>query len=229
MRKLLFCLVLLVPFWGHAQVAPLQSIAGTWTGALNIHGSSLPLVLHLTPDAQGAIHATLDSPAQGASGIRGENVTWSGLQFSLNVPSLVATYHATLGADGNVLTGTWSQGGTALPLVLRRAPKAAEWKNVKSSPIDGNWSGVLHAGTQSLRLVFHFHAVAGDRIAGTLDSLDQHAMGIPCANIQLAGKKLTLDVPAVHGGYGGTLEPDGDKLSGTWTQGAPWPLDLVRK
>jgi len=88
---------------------------------------------------------------------------------------------------------------------------------------------VLRAGDHSLRVVFHFHGAPGGKIDGSLDSLDQGAMGIPCSNVKLKGQKLTLEVPAVHGTYSGTLSADGNKLSGTWMQGAPLTLDLTRQ
>jgi hypothetical protein len=75
--------------------------------------------------------------------------------------------------------------------------------------------------------VFHFHA-APDGIAGSLDSLDQNTMGIPCGSVKLDGRKVSVDVPAVKGTYDGTLGADGKTMRGTWLQGAPLELDLTR-
>ena len=44
-------------------------ISGDWKGALNVHGNSLDLIFHITENNE-AYTATLDVPAQGASGIR---------------------------------------------------------------------------------------------------------------------------------------------------------------
>ena len=223
--------VLLAVFCGFplfAQAPSLQSLAGDWSGALAVAGTSLPLVLHLKLGSDGKLSATLDSPAQGAYGMPGSDAQLNGSSFSFAVPTVHGSYTGMVSADGKTMTGTWSQ-GKPLPLVLKQSATAAELAQVKPSPIDGDWAGVLRAGNTSLRLVLHFRAAPGSAIEGTMDSIDQGAMGIPCSNVKLKGQKLSLDVPSVHGIYEATLSADGNKLSGTWDQGAPLPLDLARQ
>lgn len=89
----------------------------------------------------------------------------------------------------------------------------------------GIWLGSLSAGPQTLRIQLRV-----DRIAGTcaLDSLDQHAFGIPCTATE-PGDLLKVEVPAVHGVYEGKLSPDAQKLDGTWSQGMPMPLSFARQ
>lgn len=210
------------PAFGQTPAA----IVGEWRGDLHAGATSLPLVLHLRVDPAGALQATLDSPAQGAYGLGGTNVVLRGRELSFDVPSVHGAYKGMLKPDGKTLTGTWTQ-AVSLPLELRQTTSAADLAQVKPSPIDGDWTGVLRAGAQSLRLAFHFRAAPGGNIGGSLDSIDQGAMEIPCANIKLEGQKLTLEVPSVHGTYEATLS--GDKLSGTWNQGQPLPLDVTRQ
>jgi len=212
---------------GPAQVTP-QTLAGDWSGSLSVGGSSLPLVLHLKIGPGGEVAATLDSPAQGASGLACSNVLIAGSTLNFDVPSVHGSYSGRMTADGKTLFGTWTQ-GKSLPLIFKQTASAAELASEKPSPIDGDWAGVLHAGDVSLRTVFHFRGAPGDKIDATLDSLDQGAMGIPCANVELKGQELSLDVPTVHGSYSGKLSADSSKISGTWTQGAPLPLELTRQ
>jgi len=222
-----FLLVFALALAALAQGPTAQRLAGEWKGSLDTGAGSLPLVLHLT-DADGKLSATLDSPAQGAYGLEGANTQLSGAKFSFEVPSVHGSYSGAVSADGKTISGTWTQGGAALKLVFTESVTAAGGTQLEPSPVDGEWSGTLHAGELSLRLVFHFHTT-GSTIACSLDSLDQGAMGIPCDDVKLNAKKLTLEVPTVHGHYSGTLSPDGNKLSGTWTQGAALPLDLTRQ
>jgi serine-type D-Ala-D-Ala carboxypeptidase/endopeptidase len=64
----------------------------------------------------------------------------------------------------------------------------------------------------------------------SLDSLDQHAQGIPCANLAVTGASLSFDVPSVRGALVGTVTDDGNTLNATWTQGgSPLPLVLTRQ
>ena len=225
---LLSCLVVIAALPALAQAPAAQSLAGDWRGELFVSGTSLPLVIHIKAAPDGKLSVTLDSPAQGGYGAPGDNVQLNGSAFSFDVPSAHGNYTGTVAADGKTISGTWSQ-GKPLKLVLKRAATAAELAQVQPSPVDGDWAGVLRAGEHSLRVAFHFQAAPGDKIEGSLDSLDQGAMGIPCSNIKLKGQKLTLEVPAVHGTYSGTLSADGSKLSGTWMQGAPLTLDLTRQ
>ena len=210
-----------------AQTPSAQNLAGDWQGDLHAGAASLPLVLHLTA-VDNKLTATLDSPAQGAYGLAGSNVQLSGSTLSFEVPSVHGSYTGTVGTDGKTISGMWTQ-GKAMKLVLKQTANAADLATVKPSPIDGDWTGTLHAGDVSLRLVFHFHAAPGGKINGSLDSLDQGAMGIPCDNVKFNGHKVTLEVPSVRGDYSGTLSADGNKLSGTWTQNAALPLDLTRQ
>ena len=211
-----------------AQSPTPQSIAGDWSGELSAGAATLPLVFHIQATPEGKLAATLDSPAQGSYRIPIASVELKGTELKMEAPVIHGTYSGDVSSDGKTITGTWSQ-GKPLPLVLKQTASAAALAQVKPSPIDGDWSGTLHAGDNSLRLIFHFHAAPDGAINGSLDSVDQGAMGIPCANIKLMGQKLSLSVPSVHGLYEATLSADGDKLSGTWDQGAPLPLELKRE
>ncbi|MGO9337155.1 MAG: serine hydrolase domain-containing protein [Terracidiphilus sp.] len=89
--------------------------------------------------------------------------------------------------------------------------------------IAGDYAGILGG---ALHVKLHIKVDAAGVIAGTLDSVDQGAMGIPCADFHLEDQKLTFTVPAVHGKWQGTVNADG--LTGTWDQGAPQPLNFTR-
>jgi len=219
----LLTVLLAIPMLAQAP----QNLAGDWQGSLNTGAGTLPLVLHLNA-VDNKLTATLDSPAQGAYGLAGSNTQLSGAKLSFEVPSVHGSYSGTVSSDGKTITGTWNQ-GQPLKLVFKLAATDTESAQVKASPIDGDWTGTLHAGDISLRLVFHFHAAPGGKISCSLDSLDQGALGIACSDVKLSGQKLTLEVPSVHGSYYGTLSSDGTQLSGTWSQGQPLPLYLTRQ
>ena len=90
--------------------------------------------------------------------------------------------------------------------------------------IAGTYNGML--GNLHLRL--HLTSEASGAFTGALDSLDQNAIGLPCADIHIDGQSLTFNVPAVNGSWKGTVSPDGASLSGTWSQGASLPLNFTR-
>ena len=94
--------------------------------------------------------------------------------------------------------------------------------------VTGDWSGTLNAGKAQLRLNLHITQAADGTLHATLDSVDQNAMGIPVESVVRKGEKLTLDVPAVHGRYEGTLGADANSIEGTWTQSVSLPLKFTR-
>jgi len=94
--------------------------------------------------------------------------------------------------------------------------------------ISGNWQGILHAGPQDLRLIVEFAKADGGGWKATMFSIDQTTSGIPVNSVTLEGSNLKLTVDAVRGTYEGKLSADGAAIAGTWTQGAPLPLELHR-
>lgn len=91
--------------------------------------------------------------------------------------------------------------------------------------VSGDYAGVLGP----LHLKLHLKAGAASALTGTLDSVDQGANGLACANFRLEGKTLAFDVPSVGGKWRGTVSDDGATLSGTWSQGADLPLTFQRE
>ena len=90
--------------------------------------------------------------------------------------------------------------------------------------LSGDYSGVLGP----LHLKLHLKTGAGGAMEGTLDSLDQGAMGLPCANFNLQGKTLSFEVPSVKGKWHGAVSDDGATLTGSWSQGQEMPLAFRR-
>jgi CubicO group peptidase (beta-lactamase class C family) len=103
-------------------------------------------------------------------------------------------------------------------LVLVPVSLAAQQKPT----VAGEYAGTLG----QLHLKLHLKADASGVLSGALDSTDQGALGIPCADFHFDGQSLTFTVPAVHGTWKGTVTADG--LTGTWDQGTPQPLNFVR-
>ncbi len=88
----------------------------------------------------------------------------------------------------------------------------------------GNFNGQLGP----LALILHLTRSADGTLAGTLDSPNQGANGIPCADFHLDGSAFSFKVPAVNGTWTGTVSADGATLTGTWSQGSPLPLVFAR-
>jgi len=96
------------------------------------------------------------------------------------------------------------------------------------APITGNWQGTLNAG-QQLRIVVVIANADGGGLRATFYSIDQTAQGMPASNVTLQGNTFRLSLPAVNGGFEGTLNADRTSIAGTFTQsGNSLPLSLSR-
>ncbi|MFY9748067.1 MAG: serine hydrolase, partial [Acidobacteriaceae bacterium] len=114
--------------------------------------------------------------------------------------------------------------GCAFLLVLTLMVSGSRTAEAQQKPnIAGDYAGMLGP----LHIKLHIKVDATGAISGTLDSTDQGAMDIPCAEFHLDGTALTFKVPAVQGSWKGTVTAEG--LAGTWDQGGgPQPLDFTR-
>lgn len=97
-----------------------QEIAGDWQGTLNTGVGELRLVLHVTKDTDGTLHATLDSIDQGANGIPVSKVTLNDAKLHLGVDAVQGAYDGTVSSNGSVINGTWTQ-GRAMALDFKRS------------------------------------------------------------------------------------------------------------
>lgn len=92
-------------------------IAGDWKGTLDVQGTKLDLIFHITETPDG-ITATLDVPLQGATGLPLSPATFVDNKLTVAMEQAGIKYEGVL-ADKKV-TGTYSQGGMELPLVLEK-------------------------------------------------------------------------------------------------------------
>ncbi len=203
-----------------AQTKP--NIAGDYLGTLG----PLHVRLHVKFDASGTLSGSMDSPDQGANGLACADFKLEGENLSFAVPIVHGTWKGTVSADTKTLTGTWDQ-GSPTPLVFTRdtfVPAS------KPSRVDGIWLGSLQAGSTSLRIQVHVRSDNSGKEYCSLDSLDQHAMGLECAAVTFSGDDFAFDVPVVKGHYAGKLSADGNTLAGTWSQNSnSLPLTLARQ
>jgi hypothetical protein len=205
---LLFCFIV---------ISSAQNITGDWEGSLHAGGGVLRLLFHFSQSVEGSLTATFDSLDQNAPGIPVSSIRLKDSQLNLASAAVNGTFEGKVSAGGSTIAGTWTQ-GEQLPLTLHR---------VVMSDIAGDWNGTLDAGTQKLRVLFHFTA-STDGLTATLDSLDQSAKGIPVSRVTRDGATVRMEVAMVGGWFSGTLSADGSTIDGTWTQGAPLPLVLKR-
>jgi uncharacterized protein len=105
---------------GAALAQEVKGVDGDWTGKLDVGGGQTLTVIFHIKTAAGKTGVTLDSPDQGAVGIPVAGIKRDGQKVSMDVQAVMGTYEGTLAADGKSMTGTWSQPGGELPLVVTK-------------------------------------------------------------------------------------------------------------
>jgi len=125
MRKLMLWIVVLSAVSGGVLCA--QDLTGTWQGTLQV-GRELRAVIKISKadgDAAG-LKALFYSIDQGGQPLPG-TVTIQGSTVKLSIPAIAGTFEGKLEADGNSITGNFSQGPRPVPLVLNRATAQTAW------------------------------------------------------------------------------------------------------
>ena len=98
------------------------TIKGDWSGVLEAGPSKLRLILHFIANDAGTWSGTMDSPDQGANGLKIDTVTLEGQTLKFTMKALGASYEGTL--KNGEITGKFSQSGIIFPLNFKRATVA---------------------------------------------------------------------------------------------------------
>ena len=98
--------------------ASAQDISGTWHGKLTVPTGSLTLVFHINQTGEGTYITTLDSPDQGANGIKTQTTSFKDSILTVQTPVIHASYKGKLSNDRSI-SGTFTQ-GIPLPLNLEK-------------------------------------------------------------------------------------------------------------
>jgi uncharacterized protein (TIGR03435 family) len=104
-----------------------QDLSGTWQGMLSLpNGRELRIVFKISKETAG-FKSVMYSIDQEAPPIAVSATTVHGSNVKLTVPGIAGTYEGKLNPEANLITGTWSQGGGALPLNLKLATNDMAW------------------------------------------------------------------------------------------------------
>lgn len=94
--------------------------------------------------------------------------------------------------------------------------------------IVGTWQGTLQTPQRALRLVVKVTRANESGLKATFYNIDQPGPGLPAGTASLQGGSFKATIPAIGGSYEGKLSADGTTINGTFTQGGPLPLNLVK-
>ena len=113
-----YSIVLAILLFGASAQA--QKLDGSYSGILDVQGMQMELIINIAPTEEG-YEATLDVPAQGASGIELDSVVLQDETVTIKSAKLQMTYTKTLIENG--IKGTYEQMGQEYPLTLSKTVK----------------------------------------------------------------------------------------------------------
>jgi uncharacterized protein (TIGR03435 family) len=133
-----------------APANPARDIADTWQGTLHA-GQDLRTVVKISKADGGGYKAVFYSIDQGGDALPVTKITIEGTTVKMSLTMISGSYEGKLSADGNTITGSWTQGPAPLPLNLTRATPATEWTiptpAPKLPPMDANASPNFEVAT----------------------------------------------------------------------------------
>lgn len=140
--------------------APPSDIDGAWMGTLDLGALKLRMVFHITNTADG-LTATADSPDQNATGLPVTAVTRDGTSLKLEMKQIGGVFDGKISEDHTSVTGTWSQRGNSVPLVLKLVKDNAELERRRPQ------NPVRPYPYQEVEVAYD-NKLQGDTLAGTL-------------------------------------------------------------
>jgi len=93
--------------------------------------------------------------------------------------------------------------------------------------IIGSWEGILVAGPQQLKVVFHVKKDSTGKYYSSFDSPDQHAFGIDCDETNVKTDSLEIGIKSIHGGYRGKWDGKNNIHGIFFQSGQIFPLNLT--
>ncbi len=98
-----------------------------------------------------------------------------------------------------------------------------------ASPLVGIWEGPLQVGPLELRMAFHIGQNTDGTWTAKMDSLDQGAIGLPCDQVAVDGKTITLGISEAGITFKAALATNNQSLKGVFGQsGKKFPLEVHR-
>lgn len=127
-----------------------------WEGIIDAGSLKLKLILHVIKK-DGVLSATLDSPAQGSSGLLIDKLEIVENSVRFLMTSLGASYEGVFSKDGSQIEGEFKQMGQALPLTFKRMAKketATSVLELRKADAGGHSLNLLIGGEGSPTIIF---------------------------------------------------------------------------
>lgn len=200
-------IALLVVTYSAAAVAQVSPVVGTWKGAITPAPMHLPFVLNVIASGS-SVAATTQSPNQNPGVYAVDSISMSGNTVTFQQAQFGMSFTGTI--QGNVLSGTITQGGNKMPLELIHAQPAG-----CNSTFAGTWKGTFTTSSPDIPVVLAISGAPGN-LAATMQFPSQGPNAFPVDSIALTGQTLTFRHAQFNAFFSGALS--GNTITGTMTQ-----------
>lgn len=178
--KLVLRLLFLLPLLAVLPSARAADLNGTWKGAFDFQGSSVPVTLHLKIDGAKVTGTVVNGPLEGLSptpeeihdgALAGDTVTfWVNVDYQGQSHKLV--YKGKLASDQISFDFGTEDGGFSSPLTVKRSTDEAAAPPPPPPPaapdVTGDWKGTFDMNGSPMELKFHLKS-AGALVTGTIE------------------------------------------------------------
>src|SRR5262245_47957584 len=116
-------------------------------------------------------------------------------------------------------------------LICFLAALAGSASGLLAQSFTGTWQGSLkipQAPNGELRIVIKIETTEKDKLGAEFYSIDQNPTPIKAESVKTSGQGIKINFPTLNGTYEGSFINDGNTINGTWSQGEPRPLTLVK-
>ena len=125
MKKVMLCILAFATLLTTALRA--QDLSGNWQGTLKAGGKDIRLIVNIYKGDKDGWSGKLYSIDQTPQPFNTSTIKVDASTIKFSVDTIGGSYEGKLGADANMMTGTWTQGGAAMPLILVRATPETAW------------------------------------------------------------------------------------------------------
>ncbi len=172
--KLVLRLLFLLPLIAVLPGARAADVSGTWKGAFDFQGSSVPLTMHLKLDGAkvtGSVEGLPTTPTEIHDGaLAGDTVTfWVNTDYEGQTYKLV--YKGKIASDQISFDFGTEDGSWSTPLTVKKSTEeaAAPAPKAPAAPdVTGDWSGTFDLNGTPTELKFHLKSTGGT-VTGTIE------------------------------------------------------------
>jgi hypothetical protein len=233
MRYLTLALLLAIPAPA-SLLAQSVDPSGHWEGTVDAPKMAVIIEIDLAKNGGGDFDGTFGTPAQNLKGLRLSAIAVEGRSISFQVAGTPGerAFKGALAADGESISGDYTQAGYSMPFRLTRSGAARidplPGNAAVGKALEGTWRGTLDLnGVQRTFVLTVSNRLDGTAL-GTMLNVEE-GLEIPVATIVQKGSEVSLSMAAVGVSYSGSLNADGTELAGTVSQGpAAAPLTFRR-